>query len=666
MAGKRHSSDDQARLNSIVQSAIDLGADHPRLMAEVVRGEWEPKSADETLITFGTEVKALDGGRVGGYLVRFSTATDPDLSGDFFTAATDFGEIDSSPVLYHHGLDANLKRRSIGKGKLKKDEVGVWIDAQLELRDDYEKAIYELAQAGKLGWSSGTAPHLVERAPEGKAARIVAWPLGLDASMTPIPAEPRNAAMTLKAYVDLLGSAPADTPAPARADTPAPEAKSAPITQPIESHLEEHPMTTETQADGNAELLAALTKLTAEVSALKAAAPVERTPGVAGIIAEQKAPVQIAPALQMADEQLYEMKKYLNDHGEIKAARERWERHTDKVRAADAEHVKAYNAWVRNPRDPYRAQAMQEAQMKATLLEGTASLGGNLVPTLYSNELVGTLKENSILRMAGAYQFPVTGTNSLKLTTITRSASAVLTAENAAPTAQEPTFGLVSFDAYAYKATYVASREVLVDSRFDLNGVLMENFGWQFIQSENNQFAIGTGSSQPQGIAVGANMAVSGGSTLALATANGDKILDLYHALPYQYRPNAVWFANDAVIKAIRQSKWAVTTGAASTTTYNQYLWQEANAMTAGAPFGSLMGRPIYPLNTMASSGSSGAVLVFADPRFFWISDFSTGGTEIQVLNETYAASFAVGWNAWRRFDSNLVVSEAAQSMKLL
>lgn len=662
-SGRRHSESDmtlgrkvKAQASEIVSAMDALGfADEPTPL------EWSP---EKSLVYFGGEVKALGGGKVGGYLVRFSTANDPDLTGDFFTPDTDFGDANSAPVLYQHGMDTKMGKRKLGAGDLRKDEVGVWIDAQLSLRDDYEKAVYEMAAAGKLGWSSGTASHLVERAPEGKAARILSWPLGLDASLTPNPAEPRNAALSMKAYMDLLT---ADTPAEQNADTPAP-AKSVMPDLLNEVLPQENPMNPDTPAPAaDTSVLDALKALTAQVAELKATAPVERTPGVAGMVAEGKAPAQIAPPLSMADDQLYELKRYLNDTLD-EDSRRLWRENQEKVRQSEADraHVKAYHDYLRHPDDWGAVQKLREAT-KATIIEGTASLGGNLVPVLYSNQLVGNLKEDSILRRAGAYQFPIAGTNSLKVATITRSASAALVAESASVAGQEPTFGVVSFDAYAYKATAVASRESLADSRFDIAAILNENFAWQFTQSENNQFAIGTGSAQPQGIAVGGTFAVSGGSTLALATANGDKFLDLYHALPYQYRPNGVWFMNDAVIKAIRQAKWATTTGAGSTTTYNQYLFQIDNTGdSAIAPFGRFMGRPVFPLNTMASSGSTAAVAVFADPRFFWISDFALGMTEIQQLNERWADNWQVGWNAWRRMDSNVMIAEAVQYMKLL
>lgn len=154
---------------------------------------------EDQLLIFGGAVKALSGGRVGGYLVKFGTPDEIDVDGEFFSADTDY-DVDfpgKATVYYNHGLDPVIGKRKLGKGEMKADEVGIWIEAQLDQRDRYEKAIYELAKAGKLGWSSGSAPHLVEKAPAGKAMWLKSWPI-IDASLTPKPANPRSAAMTLK------------------------------------------------------------------------------------------------------------------------------------------------------------------------------------------------------------------------------------------------------------------------------------------------------------------------------------------------------------------------------------------------------------------------------------------------------------------------------------
>jgi len=170
---------------------------------------------DEELVYFGDAVKALGDGKLGGYLVRFSNDNEPDVTGEFFTKDTDYGEVDSSAVYYNHGLDPILKRRKLGKAKLNVDDFGVWAETQLNMRDEYEKFIYQMAEEGKQGWSSGTASHLVEREQSGKAVWIKSWPLGLDASITPTPAEPRNGVLPLKSIKvqPLMEETPTDVPA---------------------------------------------------------------------------------------------------------------------------------------------------------------------------------------------------------------------------------------------------------------------------------------------------------------------------------------------------------------------------------------------------------------------------------------------------------------------
>ena len=192
-------------------------------LPETVEKE-DGKSLDmvgETLVAFGGEVKSLGDNRFGGYLVRFSSASDPDLVGDYFTADTEFhldeNGTGKSIALYQHGLDSVLKKAPIGSATLKKDDVGVWMEAQLDLRkafleeidpakrkakqSQFTKALFGLIEAGKMGLSSGTASHLVEREKVGEAYHIKTWPLGLDASLTPTPCEPRTAAVPLKSLI---------------------------------------------------------------------------------------------------------------------------------------------------------------------------------------------------------------------------------------------------------------------------------------------------------------------------------------------------------------------------------------------------------------------------------------------------------------------------------
>lgn len=152
---------------------------------------------DEMRVSYGQTVKALEGGKVGGYLVTFGGL---DVTGDYFDNQTDFGEYSRLPVLYHHGFDDTIKTRRIGTANIKQDEIGLWAEAQLQLRDEYEKAIYELAQKGKLGWSSGAASHVTSKTADDFGNHITQWYMA-EASLTPCPAEPRNEVIPLKMYL---------------------------------------------------------------------------------------------------------------------------------------------------------------------------------------------------------------------------------------------------------------------------------------------------------------------------------------------------------------------------------------------------------------------------------------------------------------------------------
>lgn len=169
----------------------------------------------EVLIAFGGEIKALeekDGkGGFEGFLVRYSDSENPDLVGDFFTKSTELYVEDGTviPVLYDHGLNATLKGRKIGRAKTEYKDAGLFIKGELDLRDDFEKAVYdELVKKGKAGLSSGAASHMVKRKKSDKKGvhEILSWGLA-EASITPAHTELENTVeattTTLKSYIEM-------------------------------------------------------------------------------------------------------------------------------------------------------------------------------------------------------------------------------------------------------------------------------------------------------------------------------------------------------------------------------------------------------------------------------------------------------------------------------
>jgi hypothetical protein len=151
--------------------------------------------------TSRTAVKAVENTdgttTVSGYLVVFDDPASPvkDFSGDYFTSDTYFGARggDGADCLFHHGVPlkaeiAHLADAILPPLKVEKDDVGLFATVVLDMADKYQAKIAGLAAKGKLGWSSGSAPHVAKREPDGEITR---WPI-IEGSLTPQPCESRT------------------------------------------------------------------------------------------------------------------------------------------------------------------------------------------------------------------------------------------------------------------------------------------------------------------------------------------------------------------------------------------------------------------------------------------------------------------------------------------
>ena len=192
-----------------------------------------------------------DGGKaevVGGYSIRFDDVEAPmntDLTGQWFSKSTYLGPKDGAgvDVYFHHGypiyderiadvVTRELSEKTFGEAKVTRDEIGIWAEAVLDIRDDYEARIAEMAEKGTLGWSSASAGHLVriDLAEDNEAlmekfyypGHIRRWPV-IEHSLTPSPAETRNtvqAIRSVKSEPFLREKAPQPTPSPVVKDDP--------------------------------------------------------------------------------------------------------------------------------------------------------------------------------------------------------------------------------------------------------------------------------------------------------------------------------------------------------------------------------------------------------------------------------------------------------------
>jgi HK97 family phage major capsid protein len=425
---------------------------------------------DEQLVAFGEAVKALGDGKIGGYLIRFSKAAEPDLEQDYFDAETEIHTPETLPVLYNHGMDETMKKTIIGHGTTRADDVGLWLESQLNMRSEYEKAIYEMAKNGKLGYSSGALSHLVEREPVGKSFHIKTWFVG-EASLTPIPAEPRNTVVALKSLL------PSDAALPdTDEDEPIMETKS----------MEEKDIKALTE-----QAIADALKKRDEQAAAEAEAKATRE-------AEVKA----------AEEAAYN--KAVEDMKALKPNRY----HSTEPIEDDNDGVKAFKAWMQTGQvnqglivPDEHAWKVTDMSAKAAWNVTTGATGGYLVPDPLYNQIIAKRDIASWVRQAPVQSFQTSADHLLVPVEDTSLTDFVLTAEAGAYDEEEATVAQVDLIQYKYTKLTKVSEEFLMYNQTNFDSWFAESLGRAVAGTENEIFTDGTGTTVPLGVLAGATVA---------------------------------------------------------------------------------------------------------------------------------------------------------------
>jgi hypothetical protein len=164
----------------------------------------------ELLINISTQAmkcwKSEDGatGHVKALGVMFDDngeVKDTDL--EYFASDTYYGarQGDGVDATLNHRMpimtadeDANAELAKMAKMrftypvKAERVDLGIIGEHVLDLRNEYERWVYEQAEKGAFAWSTGTLSHMFDRKPDGK---ITDWPIG-EWAYTPTPAQPLN------------------------------------------------------------------------------------------------------------------------------------------------------------------------------------------------------------------------------------------------------------------------------------------------------------------------------------------------------------------------------------------------------------------------------------------------------------------------------------------
>lgn len=280
------------------------------------------------------------------------------------------------------------------------------------------------------------------------------------------------------------------------------------------------------------------------------------------------------------------------------------------------------------------------------LSEGVDADGGYLVPDEFERDIVAALEEENVIRSLAKI---ITTQHERKIPVATGHSVAQWTAENAAYTESNPTFGQKQIDAFKLTDLCRVSVELLQDSAFDIEDYLMKEFARAFGIAEEQAFCVGTGTNQPTGI-----FTANGGQVGVTAAANNaitaDELISLVYALKSPYRRNAKFLMNDATISAIRKLKDG----------NGVYLWQPS--LQAGEP-DKLLGYDLYTSPYVPTMAASAYTVAFGDFKNYWIGD--RAGRTVQRLNELYATNGQIGYVATERVDGKVILTEGIQLLQM-
>ena len=593
----------------------------------------------DALILFGGEVKALGDGRVGGLLVRFSDPEDVDLVGDYFDAGTDFGPAKESATYYMHGMDKKLGRKRLSESAvLEPQDVGVWIEHQLDLRDAYEAAIYGLAKANKLGWSSGTAQHLVEREQiNEKVHYIKSWPLGLDASYAVSPADPFNTAIPLKSWA---GAVPLDlevgaegavvtasppttegqtvtvniniTGAEAKADIPdqmpSEEATTEVTTMSDETKTAEVVEESAPTVDYEAIAQKAADTAIKAYQATLAAMPGKDKAGV--VVSGDEADRKLrGNPFKSWGELLMQVVRAGSPYDGSIDQRLLPLRSNDPADEGGFSVAKALgNAAVGSLNVDY----LKSLKAPMGLNETVPAAGGFLVGTDSAPGLLARVYDSGMLLSRVDMVGVSAGSNSMTFNAENETSRAdgsrrggiraYWAAEAAEKTASAPEFRQMELKLRKVVGLVYATDELLADASA-LQAWILTNLPEELRFVVEDAVINGTGAGQPQGIlASGAVVSVAKETGQAAATFVAENAIKMFARMWAPSRRNAVWLINQDVEPQLMQMSLGAGTG-------GMLVYMPPGGLSA-APYGSLFGRPVVPCEYMQTLGTVGDVLL--------------------------------------------------------
>lgn len=281
----------------------------------------------------------------------------------------------------------------------------------------------------------------------------------------------------------------------------------------------------------------------------------------------------------------------------------------------------------------------------ATMTEGSGVDGGFLVPAILTTSLLDASLESEAIRPRATVI--VTPSNNVQIgiwdhhdrSTSVGGLTGNWLAENSSATPQKMKFRLLSFKLRKLALYTEASWELVEDGlnfETQITSAMTQALGYYL----DSAFINGTGAGQPLGLLnCPAKITVGKGAT-ASGTISAINLFEMYGRLHPSCARNAVWLMSPSAYAKLLQTEWRTANNAGTDTVSGSLVFMPGSM--AGAPNGTLLGRPIIISEVCNAVGTEGDVIL-ADLSQYYVAIRH----EMTIERDT-----SIGWNThtinWR------------------
>lgn len=309
--------------------------------------------------------------------------------------------------------------------------------------------------------------------------------------------------------------------------------------------------------------------------------------------------------------------------------------------------ARLYAKWLRGGDNALSAEDW--ATIRNTMSTTTTTEGGYTVATDVATSVLDALKAYGGMREVATVIQTAQGNPMSFPTSDGTSEVGEIIAENTTATAADPTFGTKSLSVYKYSSKIVAVPfELLQDSSVDIEAFVRNRLVTRLGRITNTHFTVGTGSSQPTGVVVGATVGVTAANSTSQVTAvTYDSLVDLQHSVDPAYRAqgNARWMMNDSTVKSVRKIKDGQSRPI--------FVPGYETGVPGGAP-DMLLGAPITVNQDVAAMAASAKSILYGDFSYYNIRDVMAISM-FRFTDSAYTKLGQVGFLAWMRSGGNLI-----------